>query len=455
MRLDSLYSRFIKNFCNAESVVCLVFSWASHWKFRRKSSFDVEVHSSYNSARYSALFHTIIMTKKKTSVAGIDAVATKTSRDKKISALDSEANAVVTKTSRDPRYVWPPAKKLTMLEIIQQVRITGKKPDTDVSSQEFVVIVNAIAAKNWKPPTKKQISTKIIDLKKDLKNWIRMLLLSNFDIDVDTGAISASDEIWDRFLKIKFNENCVKFRTKLLNNENLLRDLFSESIAIETNVITSANFVTENDMIQELYKKMSENDFRLNVKSSSETKSESEDENEKNCIEISNESSNEITQLDQITQNSSSSNQATLILRSSVRVFSLNVSSIVEAFIFRSSSLSSKRAIVEISEAKSESKRRKKTLSFSQRSLNVMKIMSQNVHRFLIKNIVESSMKFWQKRATKQFFERYKKLLMNDQLFMIELFVEKSKAMQFMLAKNADFQSTWVHKQLNSRSFDL
>ena len=88
------------------------------------------------------------MTKKKTSVAGIDAVATKTSRDKKISALDSEANAVVTKTSRDPRYVWPPAKKLTMLEIIQQVRITGKKPDTDVSSQEFVVIVNAIAAKN-------------------------------------------------------------------------------------------------------------------------------------------------------------------------------------------------------------------------------------------------------------------------------------------------------------------
>ena len=455
MRLNSLYSKFIKNFCNAESVVCLMFFWVSRWKFRRKTSFDVAVHSSYYSTRYSILSHTNIMIKKKTSVAEIDVVVKKTRRDKKIFVFDFEVNAVVTKVSRDFRYDWSFAKKLTMLKIIQIIRLIEKKFDTSVSSQKFVDIFNAIATKDWKSFTKKQISTKIIDLKKNLKNWIRLLFMSNFDINFDTDAISASDEIWNRLLKIKFNENCVKFRTKLLNNENLLRNLFFESIAIEVDVITSTNFVIENDIVQKMYKKTIEDDFQLNVENSIEAKNESENENENDCIETSNEFSNEIAQFDQITQNSFFSTQATLILRSSVKVFSLNVFSIVEIFFFRSFFFSSKRAIVDISETKSKSKRKKKTLSFSQKSLNVMKIMSQNVNRFLIKNIVESNIKFWQKRATKQFFERYKKLLMNDQLFMIELFVEKNKTMQFMFANDVDFQSIWVHKQLNSKSFDL
>ena len=294
MRLNSLYNKFIKNFCNVESIVCLMFFWISRWKFRRKISFDVTIHSLYYSIRYSILFHINIMIKKKTFVVEIDVIVKKIRRDKKISVFDFEINAIVTKISRDFRYDWSFAKKLTMLKIIQIIKFIEKKFDTNVNSQKFVDIFNAIATKNWKFFTKKQISTKIIDLKKNLKNWIKFLFMSNFDINFDIDAISISNEIWNRLLKIKFNENCVKFRTKLLNNENLLRNLFFEFIAIEIDVITSTNFVIENDIVQKMYKKTIENDFQLNVKNSIETKNEFENENENDCIEISNEFSNEI-----------------------------------------------------------------------------------------------------------------------------------------------------------------
>jgi len=132
-----------------------------------------------------------------------------------------------------------------MLETMEDMQRQGYRVDSGAKPSVIATVIKAIQVFGT-PPTSDQIGTKIGSFKKDLKNWIRLnnMCGSGFGKDLETGAITASDDLWDRFLAMKSNkENFGKFRYKSLANEELLRTLFLDSLAIGANVTTSHEIV--------------------------------------------------------------------------------------------------------------------------------------------------------------------------------------------------------------------
>lgn len=136
--------------------------------------------------------------------------------------------------SRTP-YVWTSKKELLMLETMQNMQRLEHQTDSEAKSAVISAVVKTIAA-IANVSYAEQIKTKIDIFKKDLKIWIKLNKMLDFERDLITEAIIVSTQNWNNFLAVKTHKKYIKFKNKLLANEKLLRTLFLDSLIIEKHV---------------------------------------------------------------------------------------------------------------------------------------------------------------------------------------------------------------------------
>ena len=361
-----------------------------------------------------------------------------------------------------------------MLKIIRDIRIVlSKQSNSNINFQKIAIVIQTIAIFDNKFSIANQMTIKIIDFKKNFKNWNRMFQ-SKFDFDSQIDCFIVSSNVWTNFLKFANNKNCAKFKNKSLVNENLLRNLFSLQIVIEEEIKISIQFDAQNaannvifDVNENENAENENNDDNKNIYTRTRARVQIECENdEKQNLETFNElikekmrremqqkqtSTLDVQMFSMFTSNTTFSMLFTsnalfsTLLTSNTTMFSTSIivssNVVVKLLIFIIYSL--KRAIATQNVDTSRKKKNKFT-SFDQINEQMKTLIAKieifNDRQTTIKTTTKT-MKIWLKRTMNIYKMRFKdESFLNNKLHMYDVFAMKFNVKIFVFMKKKNEQ---------------
>lgn len=126
------------------------------------------------------------------------------------SQVSSIAVSQIASTGKQQQFFWTDAMCKALLEAqIHQVRL-GKRSDSGFKKSVWTLILEAIqpciqqtyADGSIRRITQSQASTKTSEFKSFHSEWRKLLEVSGFGKDPETGCITADDAVWDRYLEV-------------------------------------------------------------------------------------------------------------------------------------------------------------------------------------------------------------------------------------------------------------
>ncbi|XP_062119210.1 L10-interacting MYB domain-containing protein-like [Humulus lupulus] len=129
-------------------------------------------------------------------------------------------NEVLIVENNDEASVWTQRHEEIFIELMEEEVLKGNKNTTTFTKQSWKYIKEELCARAKKNYSDMQLRNKYNQLKQKHKDFKPLLKETGMRYNVVTGEVSATDEVWDRLIRVnksakRFRKKCYKFYEKL------------------------------------------------------------------------------------------------------------------------------------------------------------------------------------------------------------------------------------------------
>ncbi|KAF4401527.1 hypothetical protein G4B88_001721 [Cannabis sativa] len=124
--------------------------------------------------------------------------------------------------------VWPEKHEEIFIELMEEEVVKGNRNTTTFTKQSWKRIKEELCAQAKRSYTDKQLRNKYNLLRQKHKDFKSLLKETGIGFSVETGQVTAPDELWDRLIRV--NKSAKKFRKKGCKNLSLFPSLFLKSL---------------------------------------------------------------------------------------------------------------------------------------------------------------------------------------------------------------------------------